>query len=353
MRVALVGFPLSGKTTLFTAISGLSREHLQIASENLAAVKVPEPRLDWLEDMYKPKKRTEATMEFVDLPGSTEGESEHAGLARHLPTLRQADALLLVLRAFKSDSVSVHGGTIDPARDLRQLRDEMLLADLIICDSRVEKLEKAVQKPSKERDQQKHELELLQRCRDALQNEKPLAGVVNPGDEEKMLRSYGFLTQKRYVVVVNVNEGDVAKEPPVSDAHAGAVIATCATLEADIIQVEPADRPAFMQEFGITALARDRIIRACYDALGMIVFLTAGEDEVRAWPVPRGASAVEAAGKIHSDLARGFIRAETIAYDDLYAAGNMRDAKAKNMLRQEPKHYVVKDGDIMNIKFAV
>ncbi|MBI5866304.1 MAG: redox-regulated ATPase YchF [Planctomycetes bacterium] len=353
MRVALVGFPLCGKTTLFLAVSGFARDHIRVSDENLAAVKVPEPRLDWLEEMYKPKKRTEATMDFVDLPGSTEGESEHAGLARHLPTLRQADALLLVLRAFESGSVPAHGGGVDPERDLRLLRDELLLADLIICDNRVEKLEKAIQKPSKERDAQKHELELLHRCRDALQNEKPLSGVVNAGDEEKLLRSFGFLTQKPLVAVVNVGEADVNKPSNLTDAHAAATIVTCATLEADIIQVEPADRPAFMSEYGIQALARDRIIRACYDALGMIAFLTAGEDEVRAWPIPRGATAVEAAGKIHSDLARGFIRAETIAYEDLHAAGSMRDAKAKNLLRQEPKHYVVKDGDIMNIKFAV
>lgn len=353
MRVALVGFPLSGKSTLFTAISGLARDHLRISEENLAAVKVPEPRLDWLEATYKPKKRTEATMEFVDLPGSAEGDSNEAGLARHLPTLRQADALLFVLRAFASDTVSAHGGGVDAERDLKQLRDEMLLADLIICDNRVEKLEKAIQRPSKERDQQKHELELLHRCRDALQNEKPLAGVVRPGDEEKLLRSFGFLTQKLIVVTVNVNEKDASREPPVVDSHATATIAVCAPLEADIIQIEPADRAAFMQEFGIQALARDRIIRACYEALGMIAFLTAGEDEVRAWPIPRGATAVEAAGKIHSDLARGFIRAETVAYADLHAAGSMRDAKAKNLVRQEPKHYVVKDGDILNIKFAV
>lgn len=353
MRVALVGFPLSGKSTLFTAISGLGRDHLRVSEENLAAVKVPEPRLDWLEATYKPKKRTEATMEFVDLPGSAEGDTEQAGLAKHLPTLRQADALLLVLRAFESATVSPHGSGVDPEHDLKQLRDEMLLADLIICDNRVDKLEKAMQKPSKERDQQKHELELLQRCREALQNEKPLAGVVRPGDEEKLLRSFGFLTQKQSVVTVNVNEKDVSAPPPLVDSHAMATIAVCAPLEADIIQIEPADRPAFMKEFGIQALARDRIIRACFDALGMISFLTTGEDEVRAWPISRGASAVEAAGRIHSDLARGFIRAETIAYEDLHAAGSMRDAKAKNLVRQEPKHYVVKDGDILNIKFAV
>lgn len=353
MRVVLVGFPLCGKSTLYSAISGITREHMHLAQENLAAVKVPEPRLDWLERTYKPKKRTEATMEFVDLPGSTEGESEHAGLSRHLPTLRQADALLCVLRAFQNDSVAPHRGRIDPRGDMQSLGEEMLLADLLICDNRVEKLEKALTKPSKERDQQKHELTLLHRCRDCLQNERPLSQVVQPGEEERMLRSFGFLTNKPVVVVINVSEMDAAKPAPFEDSHAAATFAACATLEAEIMQMDAGDRPEFMAGYGIQALARDRIIRAAFDALGMIAFLTAGEDEVRAWPVPRGATAVEAAGKIHSDLARGFIRAETIAYDDLHAAGSMRDAKAAGKLRQEPKHYVVQDGDILNIKFNV
>lgn len=353
MRVVIVGFPYAGKSTLFMAISGLARDHLKLSEENLAAVKVPEPRLDWLEEIYKPKKRTEATMEFVDLPGSADGETDNAGLTRHLPTLRQADALLVVLRGFKSDSVVAHGGSIDPARDLKLIRDEMLLADLVICDNRLEKLDKAIQRPSKDRDQQKAELALLQRCRETLEAEKPLKDVIQPGEEEKLVRSFGFLTQKRIVVAVNVNEGDISKPPLVSDPHAQAVFNVGAPIEADIIQLEPADRPMFMQEYGIQATARDRIIRACFDALGMIVFLTAGEDEVRAWPVPRGSPAVDAAGKIHSDLARGFIRAECVAYDDLKSCGSMRDAKAQNKVRQEPKHYIVQDGDIMNIKFAV
>ncbi|MFO0838608.1 MAG: DUF933 domain-containing protein [Phycisphaerae bacterium] len=353
MRVAIVGMPLSGKSTLFMAISALSRDHLKLAEENLAAVKVPEPRLDFLEALYKPKKRTEFTMEFVDLPGSAEGDVDKAGFVNHLPTLRQAEVLLIVLRAFASDSVPAFGGAIDPRRDLGRLRDELLFADLQICANRVEKLEKAIAKPSKERDQQKHELTLLLRCRDAIENSRPLSSVVQPGEEQKLLRSFGFLTQKPAIVVLNVSEQDAAAEPAFRDDHSFETIAACAPLEAELIQVEPKDRPEFMAGYGIQALARDRIIRACYDALHMISFLTAGEEEVRSWPIPRGATAVEAAGKIHSDLARGFIRAETIAYEDLRAAGNMRDAKAAGKVRQEPRTYVVQDGDIMTIKFNV
>jgi GTP-binding protein YchF len=353
MRVAIVGFPFSGKTTLFRAITGLPADHLKLAEENLAAVHIPEPRLDFLQKIYKPKKRTEATMDFVDLPGSAEGDVEKAGLEKHLPTLRQADALVVVLRAFESGSVTLHEGRVDPERDLTQIRDEMLLADFAICAGRIDKLEKAITKPTKERDQQKHELELLKKCEQALENEKPLSTVIKPGEEEKMLRSFGFLTQKPQLVVINVGESGIGKEPSFRAPHAAATMAVCAPLEADLIALEPADRPAFMQEYGMAALARDRLVRTCFDALGMISMLTAGEDECRAWPLVKGATAVEAAGKIHTDLARGFIKAETIAFEDFHKAGSMREAKAANKIRMEPKGYVVQDGDIMNIKFAI
>ncbi len=354
MRVAIVGFPFSGKTALFTAISGVPKDHLKSSEENLAAVHIPEPRLDLLFELFKPRKKTEATMEFVDLPGSAEGDVKDAGLTKHLPTLRQVDGLLLVLRAFESESVPAHGDRVDPASDLRQLRDEMLLADLSICSGRIDKLNKALTKPSKELDLLKHELALLKRCNDALEHEKPLRDIVQPGEEEKLLRSFGFLTQKPVITVINVGEESIGKDPPLKDPKATATFSVCARLESDLIQMDPADRTPFMAEYGIQVLARDRIVRTCFDALGMICFLTGGgPDEVRAWPVPRGSTAVEAAAKIHTDIARGFIRAETIAYNDLRAAGTMREAKAANKIRQEPKHYIVQDGDLITFKFNV
>ncbi len=353
MRVAIVGFPYSGKTALFRAISGVPLDHLKPTEENLAAVHIPEPRLDLLEKLFKPRRRTEATMDFIDLPGSTEGQVEKAGLERHLPTLRQVDALVLVVRAFESPSVPPHGGSVDPQRDLAQLRDEMLVADLAICATRVEKLQKAITKPSKEHDQQKHELELLLRCQNALENEQPLSQVVQPGAEEKLLRSFGFLTQKPVTAVINVNEEQAGNPPPFRDPHAVETLAVCATLEAELIQMDPADRPAFMAEYGIRALARDRIVRSCVQALGMIFMLTACAEEVRAWPLPKGTTAVEAAAKVHTDLARGFIKAETVSYEDLRAAGSIREAKAAGKVRLEPKHYVVQDGDFITVKFNV
>lgn len=353
MRVAIVGFPFSGKTSAFTAISGFAPDHLKAAEENLAAVHIPEPRLDFLEESFAAKKRTEATLDFVDLPGSAEGDVEKAGLEKHLPTLRQSDALLVVVRAFDSESVPPHKGSVDPARDLNEIRDEMLIADLAICASRIEKLEKAITKPTKDREHQERELALLRRCNDALENEQPLRDVVQPGEEEKLLRSFGFLTQKPVVVLINIGEDLIGQDTPVKDPHAALTIAVCAKLEAELMQMDPEDRPAFMADFGIHALARDRVIRACFDALGLIFMFTAGPKEVRTWPLVKGTTAVEAAGKIHSDLARGFIKAETIAYDDYLAAGNMRDAKAAGKVRMEPKSYVIKDGDIVTINFNV
>ncbi len=353
MRVAIVGFPYSGKSCLFRALSGVPVEHLKVSEENLAAVHVPEPRLDVLEKVFRPKKRTEATMEFVDLPGSAEGDVEKAGLERHIPTLRQSDAMILIVRAFESGTVPPHGGRVDPERDLSQLRDEMLLADFAICAGRVEKLEKIVAKGTKERDQYRHELELLKRCQAALENEKPLRTVVQPGDEEKTLRSFGFLTQKPVLSVINVGEEHVAGGPSVRDEHAFATLAVCAPLEADLLQLPAGERPAFMTDYGIKALARDRIVGLCADALGVIFMLTAGPEEVRSWLLLKGMTAVEAAAKIHTDLARGFIKAETIAFDDLRAAGSLRDAKAAGKVRLEPKGYVVQDGDVITIKFNV
>ncbi len=353
MRVAIVGFPFSGKSSLFMAVTGLDRSHLRPAEETISGVHIPEPRLDILEQIFKPKKRTAATMDFVDLPGSAEGDVEKAGLEKHLPTLRQMDALVLIVRAFDNPAVPPHRNRIDPQADLRELREEMLIADLAICANRVEKLEKAVTKPTRDRDHQKHELDVLKRCQEALENEKPLSSVIQPGEEEKLLRSFGFLTRKPVLSVINIDEEQIGQDPPFRDSDAVATLPICAGIEAEIMQMDAADRPSFMQDYGLGALARDRLIRACFDALGMIFMLTAGPEEVRAWPLTRGTTAVEAAGRIHTDLARGFIKAETVAYEDLRQAGSMRDAKAAGTVRLEPKNYVVQDGDVITIKFNV
>ncbi len=352
MRVTIVGQPQSGKTAVFRAISGFSDDQIHPTDGALAAVRIPEPRLDFLETLYKPKKRTEATMEFADLPPAHDADAAKAGLDKHLPALRQSDALLIVVRAFEADSVAT-SRPIDPQRDLSELREEMLFADLLICAGRVERLEKSLTKPTKDRETQQKELQLLRECQQALEDGRPLSTVIQTPEHDKLVRSFGFLTQKPIVVVVNVSESAVSEPAPFQDEHAAATLTLAAALEAEIAQVDEADRADFMEGYGLTALARDRVIRAGFEALGLIFFLTAGEEEVRAWPIPRGFTAQEAAGKIHSDLARGFIRAETVAFDDLVAAGDMRQAKADGKVRQEHKQYPVVDGDIMTIKFNV
>lgn len=353
MRVAVVGFPYAGKTAVFCALSGLSRDNLSQNEENVAAVRIPEPRLDVLERMYTPRKRTESTLELVDLPGSSEGDLEKAGLSRHLPTLRQSDGLLVVLRAFESDSVPAFKNRVDAAADLALIREEILFADLLICAGRVEKLEAGSKKPTKDADKQKKELELLRRCQTALENQQPLRDVIQPGEEEKLVRSFGFLTQKPVIIAFNVNETEARAAPPFTDSFATATEMICAPLETDLAQLPPEERAPFLAEYGLKEQASQRLVRACFDALGMIFFLTAGPEEVRSWSLKKGATAVEAAADIHSDIARGFIRAETVAFADLAAAGSMRDAKAVNKVRLEPKHYVIQDGDVILFKFNV
>lgn len=354
MRIAFVGPPQSGKTTLFKAVTGQFGEPAYGVQEHVAVVKVPDARLDFLAALYKPKKYTPATIEVVDIPGFSQVTSQQqAEFRRHIPSLKLCDGLVAVVRAFESPDVVAYRDRIDPKGDLDELYNELIFADLETVANRIDKLEKALTKPTKTHDQEKHELALLQRCRTALESEKPLSEVITNEDERKMVRGFCFLTQMPLVVVVNVSDTDAASPKLIEYPHASAMIGLCANTEAEIAQLEPADRKAFLDDLGVTDPARDRLIRACYDAMGLISFLTAGEDEVRAWSIHRGQTAVEAAGEIHTDLARGFIKAELVAFPDLQAAGNMKAAKAAGKVRLEGKNYVVHDGDVIEIKFNV
>jgi len=354
MRIAFVGPPQSGKSTLFRAVTGQPASAHPVMGEQLAAVKVPDARLDFLAALYKPKKYTEATMEVLDVPGfSHQTPSQQAEFRRALPSIRQSDALVAVLRGFENDSVPPYRDRVDPEADLNELLTELLFCDLDTVTTRIERLEKALTKPTKTHEQEKKELELMRRLQKALEAEQPVTTAIESEEEHRALASYAFLTEMPLVVVVNVNEDRAADAPPVAYEHARATIALCAATEEQIAGLEPADRQVFLEDLGVKEPARDRLIQVCYDAVGLISFLTCGEDEVRAWSVRKGSSAVESAGKIHTDLARGFIRAETVAFDDLKAAGDMKAAKAANKVRLEPKGYIVQDGDILNIKFNV
>lgn len=348
MKFALIGPPQSGKSRLFTAITGQPADPAQMGVERRAAVKVPDARLDFLAGIYKPKKYTEATLEFIDVPGiSLSDPHGQAEFRRYAADLRTCDGLVAVVRAFESGGVAPYRGRVDPKADLDELHTELLFADLEQVTKRIEKLEKSAAKPSKTQEVEKRELALMQRIRGLLEKEQPIGESVHNEEEQKLTTSFGFMMQKPLIVVVNVGEGDITKPAAFAHPTAAGTIALSAEIEAEIAQLPAADRTAFLADLGLEAPAKNRLIRTCYEAVGLISFLTAGEEEVRAWTIRKDLSAVEAAGKIHSDIQRGFIRAETVAFADLKAAGDMKGAKAAGKVRLEGKSYVVQDGDVI------
>jgi GTP-binding protein YchF len=356
MRVALVGPPFGGKSTLFSAIahSGPAGARTERADqERLAMVKVPDERLLWLEQVYKPKKRVHAEIGFLDVPGldlSTESARERA--RAHWPAVRQSDAVVIVLRNFDNPSVPAYRDRVDYQADLAEIKDEMLFSDLAQVASRIEKVEAALKKPSQLREQYQKELELFRKLQETLENERPLSeAITNPADD-KIVRAFAFLTLKTAIVVVNCSEGQVPAEPPAEIAGLPAIF-LCAKIEEEVAALDEADRAEFMKELGVVEPVRDRLIRSAYKAMKLISFLTAGEDEVRAWTIPAGTTAVNAAGAIHTDISRGFIRAELVGYDDLKAAGTEKAAKAAGKFRLEGKTYIVQDGDVVEFRFNV
>jgi ribosome-binding ATPase len=321
--IGLVGVPLSGKSTLFTA---LTRAGSHGGHANVAVVPVPDPRLGVLTDLERSKKTVPAQVRFVDIPGGT---SSAQGVAK----LRESDALAIVLRCFGADPA--------PARELTEVRGELLLADLAVVESALEKgLKRAKGRPGPE-------VHALQRAKDALDAERPLREAGLDPQELAHLKGIAALTSKPEVVVANLEEGEEAPSE-----LAGAV-GVYASIEAETTEMEPEEARALLEEFGVSEPGLERVIAAGYGALDLITFLTTGEDETRAWEVRRGAKAPEAAGVIHTDLERGFIRAEVITYDELVAVGSMDAAKAAGKLRVEGKDYVVQEGDILHVRFAV
>jgi ribosome-binding ATPase len=321
--IGLVGVPFSGKSTLFTA---LTRAGSHGGQANVAVVPVPDPRLGVLSEMERSKKTVPAQVRFVDVPG---GVSSAQGLAR----LREADALAVVLRCFGADR--------KPADELADVRNELLLADLAVVESALEKATKRAKgKPGPE-------VEALQRAKDALDAERPLREANLSDEELEHLKAIAPLTLKPEVVVANLEEG---QEPP---TEIGDAVGVYASIEAETTEMDPDDARALLEEFGVSEPGLERVIAAGYGALDLITFLTTGEDETRAWEVRRGATSPEAAGAIHTDLQRGFIRAEVIPYEELVAAGSMESAKAAGKVRVEGKDYVVREGDILHVRFAV
>jgi GTP-binding protein YchF len=340
MRVGIVGFAGSGKSTLFQLLTGTKPDPSKIHAGQVGVATLSDPRLDYLAALHKPKKVTPATVEFLDTPGLLAGS--HADNPQRLALIREGDALLIVLNGFT-------GG--DPATQLGAFRDEMLFADLGVVTSRVERLEASVKKARPDRELAQKELEIVKRVQTTLEEGKSVATLLLSADDKKPLRSFGLLTDKPHVALLNTLQGQDISDP--LRALAPEALAIDAKLELELTQLEPDERAAFMADLGVTELGRDRIIRQAYDAVGIITYFTAGEPEVRGWNLERGSNAVEAAGKIHTDLAKGFIRAEVTAFDDLQQAGSVKEAKAKHLQRLEGKEYIVKDGDVIYFRSAV
>jgi GTP-binding protein YchF len=357
MKLGLIGLPMSGKTTIFNALTGSNRPTAVAVPGKLdiqvAVVDVPDPRLEPLAAMFNPRKVVPAKITYADIGGLAKGISEGGLSGPFRNELAQMDGFLHVIRAFENPNVPHPEGSLDPQRDLDLLDAEFLLADQLVVEKRIEKLNEEMQR-GKDRAVNAKELEQFERYKAALEAEKPLRDAGIPLAEQNALRGYGFLTLKPTLALVNAGD-DAANAGPavkVSGAYTS-LITIQGALEAEIAQLAPDEAALFMQEYGITESARARVIRASYDLLHIQTFFTVGEDECRAWPHRIGATAQEAAGEIHSDLQRGFIRAEIVPADVLLELGGLNQAKQVGKLRQEGKEYVMQDGDVMNVKFNV
>ncbi|MDT8300882.1 MAG: redox-regulated ATPase YchF [Sedimentisphaerales bacterium] len=356
MKVALLGLLQSGKSTILSAVSGKKIPPVGSTSIEEAIVPVPDERLGWLTEYYKPKKTTYATVDCLDLPGfNFTDEHGRAAARRLISQIRTVELLVLVVRSFENPAVPAYRNKVNPAGDLAELRTEMLLADLELVAARIERLEKQVHKPTKTQAQDKVELALQKKLQEAIESEKPISSAIETEAELKMIKSLGFLTLRPIVVAVNVSEDQLDKKFDFSNEIDSSVpvIAMCAKLEHELAQLDDESRAEFMADMGIAESAASKFVESCYSALGLISFLTVGSDEVRAWPIKQGTIAHNAAGKVHSDIQRGFIRAETFTFDDLKEVGSEKDLKAAGKIRLEGKDYIVKDGDIINFRFNV
>jgi GTP-binding protein YchF len=354
MKLGIIGLPQSGKTTIFNALTRGNTPTTASAGRievHTAVVDVPDPRVDSLSAMFKPRKTIYAKVTYADIAG-LEGGSAKTGISGTLLNqLAQMDGLLHVVRCFPDENVPHPSGSVDPLRDIAAMEGELLLNDLIAVERKLERLVEERKKGGTDKVLNERQTALFTRLHEILSAEKPLRGVEISAEEEKHLSGFGLLTRKPLLVLLNLGEGQSA--PDVSKATSCPVAALQGKLEMEIAQLPAEDAAVFMQEYGITQLSLNRMITISYDLLDQQSFFTVGEDEVRAWTTKRKATAVEAAGEIHTDLQKGFVRAEVVACADLLELGGMVEAKARGKLRLEGKEYIVKDGDIVHIRFNV
>ncbi|MCC7447538.1 MAG: redox-regulated ATPase YchF [Anaerolineae bacterium] len=360
MRLGIIGLPNSGKTTIFNALTRSDRPTGAVSSGKLeiftAVVSVPDPRIDVLSKMFNPKKTIYATITYTDIGGLEKGIGK-SGISGELRNqLQQVDGFIHVVRTFEDDTVPHPDVTIDPARDVSTLDSEFLLADLLVIEKRIERLQEEL-KRGRNVNKVAYEMEaaVLDRFKTQLDNLEPLRDLDVTEDELKLVRGYGLMSLKPILIIFN--EGDQLRDPaaivPNYQHKNTRMVALQGKIEAEIAQLEGDDQQMFLAEYNIAEPSASRVIRESYNLMHIHSFFTVGEDEVRAWTVPLGATAQEAAGTIHTDLSKGFVRAEVTPYADLIAAGNMAEVKRLGHMRLEGKEYIVKDGDILNIRSSL
>lgn len=365
MKLAIIGLSNSGKTTIFNALTGQNIETTLYATvmgdPHYGIVKVPDTRLERLSEIYKPKKTTHATVEYVDYIGLTKGDLAQNGKVFDL--IKDADAVVHVVRAFADEVVTHPLNSVDPLRDIETVELEFVFGDLEFVEKRLARMEEAAKKGKKPNEAEK---KLMFKCKEALEKEIPLRNLEFDEEEQKLMKPLQFVSTKPEIIVLNVGEKDLASgrakelltdvQKYIADKQIAATtraVSLCGKIEMEIAQLSADESRAFLDDLGIAEPALDKLIKESYELLGLISFLTAGEDEVRAWTIRKGLAAQQAAGKIHSDIERGFIRAELVSYDDFMADGGMSGARDKGHLRLEGKTYEVKDGDIINFRFNV